>query len=104
MGWEINWTSLIGGIVGFLGVLSAAVQRYKNSGVENETIKILKENNEALKEQNDILTGNLEAERKARVESDKKIAELQGKYDTLFGVVTAALQSAPPSGFMPTNK
>lgn len=103
MGWDINWASLIGTLIGVFGAASAFMQRWKNSNIENETIIILKQNAEALKEQNTILRSERDEARNAVIKTGIEMANLQGKYDALLSIVQGAIAANPPAGFTPNK-
>lgn len=104
MEWSLNGLAIVGGLFGLAGIV-AAIIAYLKTNIDSNTIVIQKQNIEALQTQNEILKGERDDARAANLELHKDMAKLQGQYDTLRDIVTAALSDSPtPKGLKPHKR
>lgn len=92
-----SWVGAVGGILGIIGLVGATVA-FLRASIGRETIRLLQDNNAALKEQNEQQATEINQLKARDAEREQKIREQGQQIATLIERVDAKAELAQMNG------
>ena len=92
-----SWVGAVGGILGIVGLVGAAIA-FLRASIGRETIRLLQDNNAALKEQNEQQAKEIDHLKARGADQERKIREQGQQIATLIERVDAKAELAQMNG------